>query len=892
MANTSENEKQKDKKQPQPSNMMKHYLSMKEKYKDCILFYRLGDFYEMFFDDAIKVSSLLDLTLTGKDCGLKERAPMCGIPFHAADTYIAKLVALGEKVAICEQLSDPKASKGLVDRDVIRIVSAGTLIEDTLLDETKNNYIACVSKTEESIAAAWADITTGEFSVAEFKGDAENALSDAVGFLLGLGVAEVICNDDMALLSKDVKEIRHGALPPFSCYVPWAFNVKHAEKNLLEQFRASSLSAYGISGKENCISAAGALIEYLKETQKHALENISSIRYVDQSEYLTLDSIAVRNLELVKNNADGKKYGSLLWVLDDTKTAMGARLLSRWILSPLKNKEKIEERLEGVEELYNASVLRVGLQETLGGIKDVQRLAGKISNGNVNPKDLDTLRKSLEALPSLCFQLSGFASKIMQNLLSSFPNTDDLVALLSDTIAENPSAMTKDGGYIKEGYDSELDELRNMRAHAAGLIKDMETREKERTDIRTLKISFNRVFGYYIEVSNSFKDKVPPEYIRKQTIATGERYVTEELKKLEERILTSEERALALEDRIFKYVVSVLSGRLVDLQKVAENVATLDCLTSFASVSKQRKYARPKIMDENAPLIISEGRHPVVEALSKERFIPNDTSMDGEGNRSLIITGPNMAGKSTYMRQVALIAIMAHIGCFVPAKSAQIPVIDRVFTRVGASDNLVYDQSTFMVEMTEVASILLHATKNSLLVLDEVGRGTSTYDGLSIAWSVIEYLTDKVRAKTLFATHYHELTELENTIAGVKNYKVTVREIGGTVVFLRKIQRGGANRSFGIEVASLAGVPKEVTDRAKRILKVLENSDVAKKSAITLSEIAATSEKVETAEENENKQRERSEVENIIADTDVNSLSPMQALLLLSDLKEKLQKDE
>lgn len=882
---------EKNKKQKKPSEMMQHYLAIKEKYKDCLVFYRLGDFYEMFYDDAIKASQILDLTLTARDSGLEERAPMCGVPYHAVDTYIAKLVERGEKVAICEQLSDPKAGGGLVERDVVRIVSAGTLVEDTLLDETKNNYIACVSKTEESIAVAWADITTGEFFVTEFKGEGEKQLTEAVSLLLRYSVAEVICNDDMALLSKNIKEIKHGALPPFSCYVPWAFNVKHAEKTLLTQFNAATLAPYGIAGKENCISAAGALLEYLNETQKRSLANVSSIELYDRSEFLTIDSIAVRNLELVKNNAEGKKYGSLLWVIDQTKTAMGARLMRQWLLSPLKCAEKINARLNGVEELFNASVLRVGLQETLGEVKDVGRLTGKISYGNATPKDLEALKKSLEMLPSLRFRLSGFTSPILTGLLKDLPDVDDLAALLSAAIAENAPALTKDGGYIRAGYDSDLDELRGMREHAASLLKDMETREKERTDIRTLKIGFNRVFGYYIEVSNSFKDKVPQEYIRKQTLTNGERYITEELKQLEEKILTSEERALALEARILEYVLKQLSSRLEDLLKIAEVIANLDCLTALATVAKNRKYVRPQIVSAAGELKITEGRHPVVEALSKERFVPNDTLMDEEENRSLIITGPNMAGKSTYMRQVALIAIMAHIGSFVPAKSAQIPLIDRVFTRVGASDNLVYDQSTFMVEMTEVAAILLNATKNSLLVLDEVGRGTSTYDGLSIAWAVVEYLAEKVRAKTLFATHYHELTELENTIDGVKNYKVTVREIGGGVVFLRKIQRGGANRSFGIEVASLAGVPKDVTDRAKGILKVLEKNDVAKKSAISLSEIAVaeTSDRKITAEE-PIEERKLSEVEEILSETDVNTLSPMQALLLLSDLKEKLVK--
>lgn len=876
------------------TDMMKHYVEMKEKYKDCILFYRLGDFYEMFFDDAVKVSSLLDLTLTGKDCGMKERAPMCGIPYHAADTYIAKLVSMGEKVAVCEQLSDPKeAGRGLVERDVVRIVSAGTLAEDSLLDETKNNYLSCLSKTEQGIAVAWADITTGEFFVTEFTGEARRVLPDVVGLLLRYGVAEVICNDDMALLAGEIKEIKHGALPPFSCYVPWAFNVKHAEKNLLEQFHTTSLAAYGIAGRENCIAAAGALIEYLRETQKRSLENIAAVTLFDRSEYVTLDSVAVKNLELLKNNAEGKKYGSLLWVLDKTKTPMGARLMRQWVVSPLKSAEKINERLGAVEELFSASVLRVGLQETLSGIKDIGRLAGKISYGNVTPKDLETLKKSLELLPSLKFRLSGFNAPLLKSLSENMPAVEDLTELLTASVAENAPASTKDGGYIRAGYNAELDELRNMREHAAGLIKEMETREKEKTDIRTLKIGYNRVFGYYIEISNSFKDKVPPEYIRKQTLTTGERFITEELKNLEERILTSRESALQLEEKIFSFVVSALESRLNDLLKAAETVAQIDCLTSFAAVSKERRYSRPKIVKEDGALQISEGRHPVVEAISKERFVPNDTLMDGEENRSLIITGPNMAGKSTYMRQVALITIMAHIGCFVPAKSAQIPLIDRVFTRVGASDNLVYDQSTFMVEMTEVASILLHATKNSLLVLDEVGRGTSTYDGLSIAWAVIEYLTEKIRAKTLFSTHYHELTELENTVSGVKNYKVTVRELGGGIVFLRKIQRGGANRSFGIEVASLAGVPSEVTNRAKAILKLIEKSDVTKQRSLTLSELsAAKADSDESNEESAEQNKNLLEIKEILSETDVNTLSPMQALLLLNDLKQKLAEED
>ena len=709
------------------SQMMRHYLEMKDKYKDCILFYRLGDFYEMFFEDAEKVSRLLDLTLTGKDCGLDERAPMCGIPYHAADVYIAKLVGMGEKVAICEQLSDPKeAGRGLVDRDVVRVVSAGTLIDDTMLDETRNNYIACLFKSGDSIAVAWTDITTGEFSALEFNG--ESALEDSVNQLVKLSAAEIICNEEMLLAAKDVKELKHGILPAFSCYVPWAFNVRHAEKNLLEQFGTRSLAAYGIAGKENCIAAAGALIEYLRETQKHSLSNINSIKVVNHDRFMVLDSIAVRNLELVRSNGEGKRYGSLLWLLDKTKTGMGARLLTRMILSPLRDISEITYRQDGVSELFDASVVRMGLADTLKDVKDVERLSGKISNGNFLPKDCVALAVSLNALPSVRFQLSGFSSRILSDIADDLPDMKILADTLTAAIVDKPPALMKDGGYIREGYNRELDELRAIGKDGKSLIAEIEAREKERTGIKTLKVGYNRVFGYYIEISNSFRDKVPEDYIRKQTLTTGERFITAELKELEDKILTSSEKALKLETRLYNDLLDLLSQNIEKLQKISAAIALLDCLVSLAAVAKERKYCRP-VMTEGGKLMISEGRHPVVEAISKERFVPNDTLLDNEENRSAVITGPNMAGKSTYMRQVALIVLMAHIGSFVPAKAAEIPLTDRIFTRVGASDNLIFDQSTFMVEMTEVATILLHATKDSLLVLDEVGRGTSTYDG-------------------------------------------------------------------------------------------------------------------------------------------------------------------
>ncbi len=860
------------------SQMMQHYFEVKEANKDCIIFYRLGDFYEMFFDDAIKVSSLLDLTLTGRDCGLSERAPMCGIPYHAAEGYIAKLVSLGEKVAICEQVSDPsKKSKSseLVSRDVIRIISAGTLTEDSMLDEKKNNFIGSVYKDGETCALAWADITTGEFSAVEYKG--ADGMQQAVDHLLKLSVAEIICNDDMLFASKDLKEVRHKLLPAFSSYYAWAFNEKHAEKNLCEQFQTQSLAAFGIAGNPSALCAAGALIEYLRETQKHALKNITSIKLIKNDKFMVLDGIAIRNLELVKTNAENQTYGSLLWLLDKTATGMGARLMAQLVISPLNDKEEIEYRQNGVEELYNGTVVRMAIADALKDIKDIERLAGKISNGNLTPRDCVTLCNSLQVVPTVKFQLSGFNSQILKDIDAGLYDLHDVADLLYRSISQKASSTTKDGGYIKEGYCPELDELRALRDNSTALKKRMEEREREATGIPKLKIGYNRVFGYYIEIPNSFKDKAPEHYIRRQTLAGGERYVTEELKDLESKILGAEEASLRLETQLFNEIKDVLSQNIERLKEIARSISLLDCLVSFAGVAKQNKYCRPVILPSDGALRIAEGRHPVVEAVSRERFVPNDTAMDGDENRTMIITGPNMAGKSTYMRQTALIVLMAHIGCFVPAKSAAIPLTDRIFTRIGASDNLIFDQSTFMVEMTEVASILLHATKNSLLILDEVGRGTSTYDGLSIAWAVVEFLTQRIGAKTLFSTHYHELTELEGKLEGVKNYKVTVRELGGNIVFLRKIQRGGANKSFGVEVASLAGVPKEITLRAKQILKNLEKNDVNR------SDFAFE------AEEEIFEKRELTEVEQILKDTDVNTLSPMQALLFLSDLKEKIE---
>ncbi|MCD7729854.1 MAG: DNA mismatch repair protein MutS [Clostridia bacterium] len=856
------------------SQMMQHYLSIKDKYKDCVIFYRLGDFYEMFFEDAEKVSKLFDLTLTGRDCGLEKRAPMCGVPYHAADTYIAKLVSLGEKVAICEQLEDPASVKGrnMVARDVVRVVTAGTLTDEKQLDERQSNYICSAYLNGGNVSLAWADIATGELCATDFTGD--NAVQQAISHMVKLSVKEIICNDDMLFASKNAPEVTRNVLPKFSSYPAWAYNYPNAENILKEQFKANTLSAFPVYGHNGAVSAAGALTEYLKDTQKHALKNIDSIKYIADDSFMMLDPSAIKNLELVKSIAENKRYGSLLWLLDKTKTGMGARLMQSTILSPLNDIQRINYRLDGVEEFFNSPVVMLSVGEQLTEIKDIERLSGKISNGNITPRDCIALARSLEVIPNIRMQLSGFTSAALKDVREKLCDLSAVAELINKAIvAENTPVLLKDGGYINSGYNAKLDELRNIKNNGKDIILRIESRERDATGIRTLKINYNRVFGYYIEVSKSFKDKVPLNYQRRQTLANAERYTTEELKEIEEKILNSEDLALKLESALFDEIKDVLAANINKLKVLSGAIAALDMYVSFAQVAKSNKYVRPVMVESDKPLVIKEGRHPVVERISKERFIPNDTLLDEGENRTMIITGPNMAGKSTYMRQTALITLMAHLGCFVPAKYAEIPITDRIFTRIGASDNLIFDQSTFMVEMIEVASILQNATKSSLLILDEVGRGTSTYDGLSIAWAVIEHLTQKVGAKTMFATHYHELTELEKRIGGVKNYKIAVKEVNGEIVFMRKIMRGGANRSFGIEVASLAGVPKEITSRAKEILKLVERKD----------KIA------EEAEPSDNEEKQYSEVENILMQTDMNNLSPMQAFILLSDLVEKVK---
>ena len=860
------------------SPMMSHYMTVKEQYKDCIVFYRLGDFYEMFFDDAVKASEILGLTLTGRDCGLKERAPMCGVPFHAVDMYISKLVAAGEKVAICEQMSEPNGRE-LVERKILRVVSAGTVTNDELIDSKTNNFLLALFVQDKKAAIAWTDITTGEFFAKRFlSGD---VFAELFNELVRISPAEIIsCREAEEKLSGAPLFVQ-GVLPKINAFTESEFECSIAINTLKNQLNVKDLKIFGFLDDDIAVSPCGALISYLKETQKSVLYNLKAVKILDDKEFLMMDSNAIRNLELVRTLRDGKRYGSLLWVLDKTKTSMGARMLSSWILSPLADTDKINYRLNGVESFYNNTLIRQSLADILSSVKDVGRLAGKISNGNLNPKDCLALSRSLAVIPNVKFQLSGIVDEYVSDIISKLSDYSDVVALLDRAIADedpeddNKNKKNKAVKYIKEGYSKELDDLRALAGGGRNALSEIESKERERTGIKNLKIAYNRVFGYYIEVTNSFKDRVPYDYIRKQTLTGAERYITEELKNLEEKILSAVEQAEILELKLFGEIKAGLTDKVVELQSTAEAIAELDVLISLASVARENGFVKPKIAKFGEEMVIKDGRHPVVEAALKQRFIPNDCLLDNAENRTMIITGPNMAGKSTYMRQIAIITIMAHIGSFVPAKEAIIPLVDKIFTRIGASDSLISDQSTFMVEMTEVANIVRNATENSLLILDEVGRGTSTYDGLSIAWAALEYLTEKVRAKTLFATHYHELTELEGIIDGVKNYKVTVKELPSGVIFLRKIARGGANKSFGIEVATLAGVGEEITDRAKEILKELESKDVAPRYAC--------------AEE----KPKLSETERIIKDIDLNNLSPMQAFNIVTDLCEKLRgKDE
>ena len=852
------------------SPMMQQYQQIKAQYPDCIIFYRLGDFYEMFFDDAVKASAMLDLTLTGRDCGLEARAPMCGVPFHSADSYISKLVSLGEKVAICEQFKSP-LDKNLVKRDVVKVVTAST-VSDEFLDEKSNNFLMSVYCGNKKASLSWADITTGEFFTQSF--DGVNYLSELTDVLVKYSPAEIISNNTANDIFINSPLVLQGVLPKFTVVAESEFNIEIALNCLKKQLNVKSLSSMSIGEEDICICSSGALISYLKQTQMHALINFNFLKKVDKNDNMMLDQNTIRNLELVKTLRDGKKYGTLSWVLDKTKTSMGARKLQSWIVSPLSNMDQIEYRLNGVEAFYNDNLTRQTLIETLTGFRDIGRISGKISNNNLVPADCVSLCNSLSVLPNIKFQLSGISSKIISDINERIGDFSELTKLLSISIVDPISDKKEEGQYIKSGYNQELDELRSFSKNSKNALNALVERERELTGIKGLKSGYNRVFGYYLEVTNSVKDKVPYYYQRKQTLTNGERFVTDELKELEVKIYSCEDKANKLELELYNEIIEILKKNITLLKDTSDAIAELDVLLSFALVSKKNSYVKPIILHDTNRYNIVEGRHPVVECSSKIKFIPNDCLLDNNENRTAIITGPNMAGKSTFMRQNALIVLMAHIGCFVPAKSAEIPLVDRIFTRIGASDSLTSDQSTFMVEMSETAYILNNATNKSLVILDEIGRGTSTFDGLSIAWAVVEYITTHIGAKTLFATHYHELTQLEEILDGVKNYKISVREMQGNIIFLRKIMRGSANRSFGIEVAELAGIDKDITLKAKKILSSLEKSHLSINA--------------DHQDDKMDMQENSNETERIIKDLDLNNISPMQAFIILSDLYEKV----
>lgn len=865
------------------SPMMQHYLKMKEQYKDCVLFYRLGDFYEMFFDDAINVSRELELTLTGKECGMEERAPMCGVPFHAAETYISRLIGKGYKVAICEQLEDPKTAKGMVKRDVVRVVTPGTVIEANMLDDKKNNYIMCVYKNGIYFGLTVCDVTTGDFRTTEIKDT--NNFTTLMDEMSKYSPAELVVNPLLYECEEEIAKIKER----FEIYITdldesdfvdnyealeVKYNVVDDDENKIESLKDNVLS----------VAATNALLTYLLDTQKNNLDHINKLILYKTTKYMALDINARRNLEITEKLRDKTKKGTLLWVLDKTSTSMGGRLLRRWINNPLLEPEQICKRLDAVAELKDDIILRGDITDSLKKVYDIERLAGKIAYGSANARDLVSLKNSAKQLPEIKEILSRAKAPLLTELQSELDVLKDIYRLIDKTIAEEPPIGLKEGGLIKKGYDKEIDQLKSATTDGKKWIVQLEVREREQTGIKGLKVGFNKVFGYYIEVTKSNLSLVPDRYIRKQTLTGGERYITEELKNLENQILGAEEKVVNLEYNVFIEVRDKIEAQVARLQKSASIIATLDVLCSFATVADDMNYVRP-IVDNSGVIDIRDGRHPVIEKiLPSGSFVQNDTYLDEGENRLAIITGPNMAGKSTYMRQVALITLMAQIGSFVPASSAKIGVVDKIFTRVGASDDLSMGQSTFMVEMMEVAQILKEATKNSLVILDEIGRGTSTYDGLSIAWAVAEYISDKEKcgAKTLFATHYHELIGLEEKLDGVKNYSVAVREKGEDIIFLRKIVKGGTDESYGVHVAKLAGVPQGVTKRANEILKNIERKNVLNNKKL----------------EKENKNvaegqltmynYKLAEIAHELDKVDVNELTPIEALNTLVKIKEKM----
>ena len=812
--------------------MMKQYMETKSQYQDCILFYRLGDFYEMFFEDALTASRELEITLTGKNCGQEEKAPMCGVPYHAVEGYLNRLVAKGYKVAICEQVEDPKTTKGIVKREVVRIVTPGTNLDTQALDETKNNYIMCIVYIADRYGVSVADISTGDYFVTEIP-DSAKLLDEIYRF----SPSEIICNEAFYMSGVDMDGMKDRLGITIYSLESWYFDDEVCRKKLLEHFEVSSFAGLGLADYDCGIISAGALLQYLLETQKNSLSNLTHITPYAAGKFMMIDSSTRRNLELCETLREKQKRGSLLWVLDKTKTAMGARTLRKYVEQPLIDKTEIIRRLDAVQELKEQAISREEIREYLSPVYDLERLITKIAYGSANPRDLTAFRSSLEMLPALLYILQEMKAELLKDLAVDLDPLEDHCILVKKAIREDPPIAMKEGNIINDGYNEEVDKLRRAKSDGKDWLAKLENDEREKTGIKNLKIKYNKVFGYYLEVTNSYKEMVPEYYTRKQTLANAERYITPELKELEDMILGAEDKLYALEYELYSEVRDLIASQIERIQKTAKAVAALDAFASLALVAERNNYVRPKI-NEKGVIDIKEGRHPVVERMiPNEMFISNDTYLDDKKHRISIITGPNMAGKSTYMRQTALIALMAQIGSFVPAKSANIGLSDRIFTRVGASDDLASGQSTFMVEMTEVANILRNATSKSLLILDEIGRGTSTFDGLSIAWAVIEYISDSrlLGAKTLFATHYHELTELEGKIDNVNNYCIAVKEKGDDIVFLRKIVKGGADKSYGIQVAKLAGVPELVIGRAKEIVEELSDEDITAR----VSEIAS-----------------------------------------------------
>ncbi len=866
------------------SPMMQHYLATKEQYKDCILFYRLGDFYEMFFDDAITTSRELELTLTGKDCGQEERAPMCGIPFHAAEVYISRLIEKGYKVAICEQLEDPKLAKGIVKRDVIRVVTPGTVIESNMLDEKKNNYIMSVYKNGLYFGMAVCDISTGDFFATQIK--ETNNFSILLDEISRYTPAEIVVNNMLFETIEEVNKIRER----FECYISKLTEEEYEnEYNAIYENYSIDYNGKELENKEDkllAIIAANGLMAYFNDTQKIKLEHINKIHIYNTTKYMSLDINTRRNLELTEKMRDKSKKGTLLWVLDKTSTSMGGRQLRRWINDPLVDISEINSRLDSVKELKDNIILKGDIVDSLKRVYDIERLIGKISYGNANGRDMISLKNSIAQLPNLKNILSKAESKMLKSLYEELDELKDIYELINQSIVEEPPISVKDGGLIKIGYNKEVDEYKEATTNGKKWIVELEASEKEKTGIKNLKVGYNKVFGYFIEVTKSYLSQVPDTYIRKQTLTNAERYITEELKELEEKTLGAQEKLIDLEYKIFQDIRNKISNQIKRIQKAAYVVSTLDVLASFATVATDLNYCMP-IVDNSGEIDIKGGKHPVIEKmLPFGSFIENDTYLNKESDRLGIITGPNMAGKSTYMRQVALITLMAQIGSFVPASYAKIGVVDKIFTRVGASDDLSMGQSTFMVEMMEVANILKEATNNSLVILDEIGRGTSTYDGLSIAWAVAEYIADKEKcgAKTLFATHYHELTELESKIEGVKNYSIAVKEKGEDIIFLRKIIKGGTDESYGIHVAKLAGVPKEVLKSANTILKSLER----KKITVGNGNTSEKENKKIVSGQLDMYNYKLADIAHELDKININELTPIDALNILEKLKESV----